>query len=195
MQAAPLPVLDRLFDDFAGHAAFGSPALCAAAALKAANRNVFVYEVAHESPFFGGAAHAVELPLVFGTFDLPHMELFVGASIPARASLSFRMMRAWANFARSGDPANNRHSASTGDLHKKGVVLPPSWYDWAWSWLGYQPAPTTIGPEIHYPGECKLKKSKAIKEEEILYCTTTKNLIVVCCSIHSICCNKRMASI
>ena len=48
VQDAPMDVLDRLFDDFSGYAAFGAPALLTASALD----RVFVYEVAHESPFF-----------------------------------------------------------------------------------------------------------------------------------------------
>lgn len=50
------------------------------------------------------AAHAVEIPFVFGTLDVPMMELFAGAG-PDAEQLSERMRSAWVRFATDGDPS------------------------------------------------------------------------------------------
>lgn len=50
-----------------------------------------------------GAAHAVELPFVFGTLDVTMMDSFAGAG-PAADRLSARMRQAWTSFARTGVP-------------------------------------------------------------------------------------------
>ena len=55
IEEAPMTHLDQLFDDFAGYAAFGAPALVSAELLNKSGCRVFVYEIAHESPFFNGA--------------------------------------------------------------------------------------------------------------------------------------------
>ncbi|NDD74479.1 MAG: hypothetical protein EBZ40_05810 [Gammaproteobacteria bacterium] len=55
-----------------------------------------------------GAAHAMEIPFVFGHFDLgPQSDLLFNAANEAgRLQLSSAMMSYWAAFARSGDPGN-----------------------------------------------------------------------------------------
>lgn len=55
-----------------------------------------------------GAAHAMEIPFVFGHFDLgPQSDLLFNAANEAgRLTLSSSMMSYWAAFARSGDPGN-----------------------------------------------------------------------------------------
>ena len=55
-----------------------------------------------------GAAHAMEIPFVFGHFDLgPQSDLLFNAANEAgRLALSSTMMSYWAAFARSGDPGN-----------------------------------------------------------------------------------------
>lgn len=50
-----------------------------------------------------GACHASDLPFTFGTFDVDTWREFVGADDDAEA-LSARLRRAWASFARAGDP-------------------------------------------------------------------------------------------
>lgn len=65
---------------------------------------VYAYELAWESPALGGklkSPHTADLPFVFGNLEVA--EAFTGSS-PELLSLSRRMMRAWALFARSGDP-------------------------------------------------------------------------------------------
>jgi para-nitrobenzyl esterase len=65
---------------------------------------VWMYRMDWESPAFGGklkAAHAMELSLVFGTYD--NIRFFVGPGDgPPR--LSAQMHPAWVAFAKTGDP-------------------------------------------------------------------------------------------
>jgi para-nitrobenzyl esterase len=65
---------------------------------------VFMYEFAWESPALKGVLHSphtAELPFVFGKLDAA--SAFTGDG-PELQPLSRRLMRAWANFARSGKP-------------------------------------------------------------------------------------------
>jgi para-nitrobenzyl esterase len=57
-----------------------------------------------------GAAHAVEIPFVFGTLDLGRGNRFLWDEerIPARDALSDAMMSYWTNFAYTGDPDRGR---------------------------------------------------------------------------------------
>jgi len=52
-----------------------------------------------------GAAHALELPFVFGTLDAPTFKDFVVVS-PETQALSEKMMDAWITFARTGNPTH-----------------------------------------------------------------------------------------
>ena len=63
-----------------------------------------------------GAAHALEIPFVFGTFDLGPGNPFLWdeAKLDARDRLSDAMMSYWAEFAYNGDPDRGR----TGTLEK-----------------------------------------------------------------------------
>ena len=56
-----------------------------------------------------GAAHALEIPFVFGNFDLIDRTMVVsGEAIPARDALSASMMSYWAEFAHRGNPGRGR---------------------------------------------------------------------------------------
>ncbi len=70
--------------------------------------------------FLLGAAHAFEIPFVFGDFDLGGQSdrLFTEANRPGREVLSAHMMSYWAQFAWSGDPGRGRDGAS------------PTWLRW-----------------------------------------------------------------
>jgi para-nitrobenzyl esterase len=67
-----------------------------------------------------GAAHAFEIPFVFGHYDLggEGNVIFSEENQPGRNALSGRMMSYWAEFAYAGDPARGRRS----DL--------PAWTAW-----------------------------------------------------------------
>ncbi|MBB4930760.1 para-nitrobenzyl esterase [Lipingzhangella halophila] len=63
---------------------------------------------AWESPAMEGtlrSCHALDLPFVFGTFDSPSGKLFLdGSPSGEQRELSRRMVRAWADFAATGEP-------------------------------------------------------------------------------------------
>ena len=68
----------------------------------------YAYCFTWESPWNGGvlgAAHALDIPFVFGTQDLPSLRAFTGAG-PEASALAERMQDAWVAFARSGDPSH-----------------------------------------------------------------------------------------
>ncbi len=56
-----------------------------------------------------GAAHALEIPFVFGNFDFIDRTMVIsGDAIPARDALSASMMSYWAEFAHTGNPGRGR---------------------------------------------------------------------------------------
>ena len=67
--------------------------------------NTYNYMFTWKSSAFDGslgACHALELPFVFGSLDLPLMDGFVGKN--PNKELSEKMMDAWIAFARTGNP-------------------------------------------------------------------------------------------
>jgi para-nitrobenzyl esterase len=89
--------------------------LQAARKLEAGGPPVYMYEFAWKTPCFGGsyALHAIDLPFVFGHQDYPQAwDDDDSAAVRAAADLegeryrlSDLVMRAWAAFARTGDPS------------------------------------------------------------------------------------------
>ena len=72
----------------------------------ARGRNTWMYQFDWTSPALRGwlgAAHAIEIPFVFGNFELAPIAKFVGVG-PAATALSDQMMSMWAHFARHGRP-------------------------------------------------------------------------------------------
>ena len=68
--------------------------------------DVFVYEFGWKGTTPGkpqGAIHAIELPFVFGTFDVAEIGAIAGRTAAAHA-LSERVQDAWLSFARNGRP-------------------------------------------------------------------------------------------
>jgi len=55
-----------------------------------------------------GAAHALEIPFVFGNFPNPLRVLYPESTVSARDKLSSSMMSYWAEFAYSGNPGSGR---------------------------------------------------------------------------------------
>ena len=77
----------------------------AEAQAKHAPQSTFMYRFDWESPMLGGmlgACHAVEIPFVFGTADLPNGEQFSGKG-PEVDALIAATMDTWLRFARTGD--------------------------------------------------------------------------------------------
>ncbi len=68
--------------------------------------NSFNYILTWPSPMFEGAigaCHGLEIPFIFGTFDVPPMDDFTGKG-PEVEAFSEKMMDAWIAFARTGNP-------------------------------------------------------------------------------------------
>jgi para-nitrobenzyl esterase len=72
----------------------------------ARGRNTWLYQFDWPSPALRGwlgATHAVEIPFVFGNFDVPGIAKFAGGG-PDASALSRDMMQLWGAFARDGRP-------------------------------------------------------------------------------------------
>jgi para-nitrobenzyl esterase len=99
---APLDVFAAIQTD----RTFRIPAIrLAEAQAKHAPDATFMYRFDWESPMLGGllgACHAVEIPFVFGTADLPNGEQFSGKG-PEVDALIAATMDTWLRFAKSGD--------------------------------------------------------------------------------------------
>jgi para-nitrobenzyl esterase len=68
--------------------------------------NTWMYLFAFQSPVEDGrfgAAHAMDIPFVFGTLDVPNVHNLIGDA-PERARLRDAMQNAWLAFARTGNP-------------------------------------------------------------------------------------------
>lgn len=70
-----------------------------------------VYRFDWRTPAFGGAlgaCHAIDLPFVFGTLDLPATAMFLGADPPQ--DLALAAMDAWLAFARTGNASTTERA-------------------------------------------------------------------------------------
>jgi para-nitrobenzyl esterase len=113
---------------------FRAPAMRFAAAHAAHGSPTFAYLFCWSSPMPPlGAAHAIELPFVFGTLDAPMIELFAGGG-PEAEQLSATVQDAWTAFARTGDPSTqevgpwprfDRHERATMVLGARNEVQQP----------------------------------------------------------------------
>ncbi|MCX4830607.1 carboxylesterase family protein [Streptomyces sp. NBC_01016] len=87
---------------------FRMPSLRLAEAQAAGGGTAYAYELCWAAPGAGGtmgAAHALDVPLVFGALESDFGGLFLGGGLPAEAvALSQEMGAAWAAFAKDGDP-------------------------------------------------------------------------------------------
>jgi para-nitrobenzyl esterase len=86
---------------------FRIPSLAFAEAQLQSGAPVYSYLFTWTSPFLGGilgAAHALEVPFVFGTVEERAVQPYSGGG-PAAEALAYSMMRSWLSFARSGDPS------------------------------------------------------------------------------------------
>jgi para-nitrobenzyl esterase len=67
--------------------------------------DTYAYLFCWESPIAAlGSPHAIELPFVFGTFDVPMVDVFAGSGREVER-LCAVVQDAWLAFARTGDPA------------------------------------------------------------------------------------------
>jgi para-nitrobenzyl esterase len=103
--ASPGELYERVQTDWL----FAMPSLHLAEAHLAGGGRSYVYELTWPAPGNGGAlgaCHALDLPLLFGTFDADMgVLLFAGAEpSPEALALSARFRASWTAFARTGDP-------------------------------------------------------------------------------------------
>lgn len=94
----------EIFDAIESDRHFRIPAIRLAEWQGAHQPHTYMYLFTWPSPAIGGllgSCHALELPFVFGTLDVPHMERFSGSG-PAADGLSSVVMDTWLRFA-SGD--------------------------------------------------------------------------------------------
>ncbi|NBI62050.1 carboxylesterase/lipase family protein [Clostridiales bacterium] len=90
------------YTDFCSEYEIRQPSLIFAE-MQSAYNDVYMYQWAWKSQIEGlGAAHAVELPFVFGTFDSVTAKRTAGDQLPRE--LSLKVQAAWAAFAAKGDP-------------------------------------------------------------------------------------------
>ncbi|MFJ9673208.1 carboxylesterase/lipase family protein [Streptomyces sp. NPDC101221] len=88
---------------------FAMPTLHLAEAHLAGGGRAHVYELTWPAPAFGGAlgaCHALDIPLLFGTFQADLAVLQFGGTEPSEEALalSSRFRASWTAFARTGDP-------------------------------------------------------------------------------------------
>ena len=91
-----------------GDIAFRMPAVRMAEGREPHGADTWMYLFTRPSPVQGGrlgAAHAMEIPFVFGNIDVPNVPLFIGDDAD-RQALSDAMVDAWLAFARTGDPSH-----------------------------------------------------------------------------------------
>jgi para-nitrobenzyl esterase len=103
--ATPEQLFERVQTDWL----FALPSLRLAEAQHAGGGRAHVYELTWPAPDSGGllgACHALDLPLLFGTYgaDLAALLFPGGRPTPEAERLSSFIRRAWTTFARTGDP-------------------------------------------------------------------------------------------
>jgi carboxylesterase type B len=106
---------------------FRAPAMRLARAHARTEPRSYGYMFAFPSPQLGalvGTPHAMEIPILFGTFDVPPMPFFLGDG-PMLRVMCRMLQDVWIAFARTGDPSTEetgpwpRHDAE----HRPAVVL------------------------------------------------------------------------
>jgi len=99
------PTAARVLESVTCDRVFRAPALALAEGHFRAGGAVWMYLLTWASTSFGGglgAAHTVDLPIVFNTVDAPAMNLLLGEELPRE--LASAVNATWAAFARHGDP-------------------------------------------------------------------------------------------
>jgi para-nitrobenzyl esterase len=102
LSTAPRDIMDAFSTDYM----FRIPAIRLAEAQCTHQPNTYMYLFAWKSPVMGGklgAAHAMELPFVFGTFGESEIGIYPSKSEETEA-LSHKMMDCWIAFASTGNP-------------------------------------------------------------------------------------------
>jgi carboxylesterase type B len=155
LETLDVATLNRIYDDWCGWTCFAAPSIIAADGMRKAGADVFLYQFDFESAFFNGAAHALELPFVHGTSDL-FPSGFTGLDGARSTRLSRQLMRAFANFARTGNPNQNPTAATARPVAQAPVA---GWLPWAWSFAApllparsVHDSPVVMTIDCHDPG-------------------------------------------
>ena len=88
---------------------FRIPAIRVAEAQMKHNSNTYMYMFTYPSPMEGGklgSCHALEIPFVHGTLNMPRNALFPPSNNETE-TISRKMMDAWSSFAKTGNPNHN----------------------------------------------------------------------------------------
>ncbi|MFI5808324.1 carboxylesterase/lipase family protein [Streptomyces sp. NPDC051561] len=97
----------ELFDTVHADTLFRMPTAHLAEANAAAGAATYLYELTWPAPSMGGvlgSCHALEVPLLFGTFDSPAARMVLGDPTDEARALAEDIRDAWVAFAKSGDP-------------------------------------------------------------------------------------------
>jgi para-nitrobenzyl esterase len=117
---------DAAWIDIMSDLVFRMPAIRLAEGQVRQGAPVWMYRFDWESPAFGGilgAAHAMDIPFVWNTLDIPLSRMFTGDS-PTRQQLADLMHASWAAFIRSGTPAiANLPAWPPYDLEKRATMI------------------------------------------------------------------------
>jgi para-nitrobenzyl esterase len=108
-QTRPNLGLGKLAMAVLGDFLFWMPQIRLAETQAAHRSDTRMYLISWQTPVFGGklgSPHAVEIPLVFSNMDAKGAKYLIGEG-PDRVSFSEIMLRAWAAFARTGDPSHS----------------------------------------------------------------------------------------
>ncbi|MFC5017160.1 carboxylesterase/lipase family protein [Streptomyces lienomycini] len=136
---------------------FGMPSLHLAEAHLAGGGRAHVYELTWPAPVDGGAlgaCHALDVPLLFGTFQADMARLLFAGAEPSQEALalSSRFRASWTAFARTGDPgwpAYDTDRRLVQVLDTEPTVAPYPEETSRRLWEGYEFAPLPlVGPRV-----------------------------------------------
>ncbi|MFX1295265.1 MAG: carboxylesterase/lipase family protein [Promethearchaeota archaeon] len=102
---SPQDIMNAIFTDYIFHI----PTIRIAEAHQSNQSNTYNYLFTWSSPMFKGklgSCHVIEIPFIFGTYNIPKMDNFVGKGAAVEA-LSEKVMDTWITFARTGNPNND----------------------------------------------------------------------------------------
>ncbi|MEU4926354.1 carboxylesterase family protein [Streptomyces yokosukanensis] len=150
--AFPDATAEQLFERVQTDWLFAMPSLRLAEAQHTGGGRAHVYELAWPAPGSDGefgACHALDIPLLFGTYgaDLGALLFPGGRPTPQAERLTSFFRRAWTTFARTGDPgwpAHDPHSRLVQVLDAEPQVAPYPGERTRLIWEGYDFTPSRL---------------------------------------------------
>ena len=93
------------------------------------HKNIYRFQFNVHSPLMGGACHFLDIPYVFGAYKI--MGCLCPNQVEANSLTSQAVIKAWTNFAQTGDPnLSSKIAPATETTNKKTATLPP-WPRWS----------------------------------------------------------------